>query len=262
MNSDNATQKRAVEELRDLFINQIQDSERIGIVLNCISESNEHQKSSTKKELVKVIGILAEIFHDRLLEFLPRILHIITKRLRENDTQVNATCADTIGVVISICLRELALDQSYKHLTTIFRTFFNIFTKNSKQAQIGAALCIAKAVQMSQIESLYSIVDELVQKLIDIMKSSSCQAHLQIIEAMLSLILAAEDNHEKLKISALMILPVIIENMPNPDWNVRKISVEVIYTISVLIPEVLLPSKQELLETLNQLRFDRVLIIY
>lgn len=206
------------------------------------------------------MGILAEVFDNRLLDFFPKILHIITKRLRENDPQVNATCADTIGVVISICLRGLTPDQSYKHLTTIFRTFFNIFTKNSKQAQIGAALCIAKAVQMSHVESLYNMIDELVQKLLDIMKWPTCQAHLQIIEAMLSLILAAEDNHEKLKHNALLILPVIIENMPNPDWNVRKISVEVIYTISVLIPEVLLLGKHELLETLNQLRFDKVMI--
>lgn len=46
--------------------------------------------------------------------------------------------------------------------------------------------------------------------------------------------------------------------MGNSDWMARKISVDAIYTLSVLMPESLENFKNELLEVLNHCRFDKV----
>jgi hypothetical protein len=47
--------------------------------------------------------------------------------------------------------------------------------------------------------------------------------------------------------------------MAHSDWNVRKIAVEVIYTLSVLVSGVLTPYKHDILQALNECRFDKVL---
>jgi len=54
------------------------------------------------------------------------------------------------------------------------------------------------------------------------------------------------------------ILPLIVDNMGNADWMARKISVDAIYTLSVLMPESLENFKNELLEVLNHCRFDKI----
>lgn len=53
-------------------------------------------------------------------------------------------------------------------------------------------------------------------------------------------------------------LSYLIENIQNTDFNTRKIAVEVIYTIAKVIPNSLKPYKQELLEIIGELRFDKM----
>ena len=71
----------------------------------------------------------------------------------------------------------------------------------------------------------------------------------------MSLILGVE---EKFSPFTGPILPLIVDNMGNSDWMARKISVDAIYTLSVLMPESLENFKSELLEVLNHCRFDKI----
>lgn len=202
---------------------------------------------------------MAEVFESKLIDFIPRIVTLISKRLKENDMQINVACADSLGTVIGASLRGLPIDQSYKHLSTILRTFFGMFSGKTKQAQIGTAMCIAKVIQTSPVECLYYMIDEVMYKLVELVKWPNCQAQLQVLEAILSLILAVEENTEKLTKNSEVLIPVVEENMKkNPDWSVRKIAIEIVYTLGVLVPEVLSPYKSELLDTLNKLRSDKV----
>jgi len=75
---------------------------------------------------------------------------------------------------------------------------------------------------------------------------------------LLSLILGVE---EKFSPYTGPVLPIIVDNMGNSDWMARKISVDAIYTLSVLMPDSLENFKNELLEVLNHCRFDKVWII-
>ena len=236
------------------------DSDRITLTLNCLSESNDHQKSTAKKETVRVMGVMAEVLEDRLIDFLPRMIGLITKRLKDNDMQINVACSETMATIIGATMRGQTIDQAYKHLSTIFRTFFGMFAGKTKEAQIGAAMCIAKVIQTSPVECLYYMIDEIMFKLVELLRWPACKAQLQVLEAILSLLLAVEENTEKLRKNGVVLLPAVEENLNNPDWTVRKIAIEVIYTLSVLVPEVLSANKGNLMESLNTLRFDKVII--
>jgi hypothetical protein len=255
---DISTSRTGTEEIRELLMNQVQDSERISLVLNLISEHNEHQKPNSKKETLKIIGILAEVFEEKIVEFIPKILGLATKRIKENDSQVHGSLSDSIGSVIGFGLRNLDLDQAYKHISNALKSFYQLLSTGSKFTQIGAAMCVAKIIQSSPVECLYYLIDEITFKLIEILRLPSCKSHLQLFECILSLILAVEDNVEKLGENSKVLLPVVIDNMAHSDWNVRKIAVEVVYTLSVLVSDVLAPFKHEILQTLNECRFDKV----
>ena len=113
-------------------------------------------------------------------------------------------------------------------------------------------------IQCSPVDCLYILADELMEKLVDLLRTPGCKAHLQLLECILSLILGIEDNPNKLKENSKAIFSVIIDNLANADWNVRKIAVEIVYTLSVLIKEVIALRKHELLTALNHCRFDKV----
>jgi len=247
-----------MEEIRDLLANQVQDSDRIALTLNIIAENNEHQKPAMKKETLKIIGVMAEVFEERIIEFLPKILALATKKIKDNDPQLHGPLSDSIGSVIGFGLRNLDLDQSYKQISNALKAFYQLLSTGSKFTQIGASMCIAKIIQSSPVECLYYLIDEITFKLIELIKLPSCKAQLQLFECILSLILAVEENVEKLGENAKALLPIVIDNMAHPDWNVRKIAVEVIYTLSVLVSDVLTPYKHEILEVLNHCRFDKV----
>jgi len=259
--SETATKKTGLDEIRDLLINHVQDADRINLVLTLLSETGDHQKATGKRESMKVIGLMAEVFEDRLAVYLPKILNIMSKKLKENDPQIHDTLSASLGNLVNFTLRNLDMDTAYKNLESIFQMLFQLCSKGNRYTQIGAAMCVTKTIQSCSFEFLYLMVDDISSRIIEVLRQHTCKAHIQLFECLLSLILVFEGNSDKLHQSAKNILPVAIDNLTNGDWNVRKIAVEVIYTLSVIIPEAIIPYKHEILEVLGHCRFDKVLLL-
>ena len=207
---------------------------------------------------MKVIGIMAEVFEEKLANFIPKILQILSKKLKENDPQMHDTLSASIGNLISFTVRNLELEPGFKSLQSVFGMLFQLCSKGSRYAQIGSAMCVTKVIQSSPFEFLYTMVDEIAARVIELLRQHTCKAHIQLFECLLSLIVAFEGNGEKLHVSAKNLLPIAIDNLTNGDWNVRKIAVELIYTLSVIAPETIRPYKHELLEVLGHCKFDKV----
>ena len=92
------------------------------------------------------------------------------------------------------------------------------------------------------------------EKVLSFLSSSHYKTKTQILEALISLIVAVEVHFEEF---AVPYIPHLIESMQNSEWSTRKCAIDVIYTLAALIPDVLIPFKQELVESLNNLRFDK-----
>ena len=228
-------------------------------MLKVISDTKEHQNKNMKKELINVIPILADVFEEKLVEFLPKILSILSQRIREDDPQLNSACAEAIGAMVSLSLKGLPTRNLTEKLVGIFNTFLKLLPTSGKYSQIGAVMCITKIAQTSPVQCILRICDDMVQKLIEVMNSNSCKARLQIMEALLNTILAIEENTEKLQQNCEVIIPIVIEGFEDPDWNVRKLSIEMIHTFNDLVPDMLELHKAPVLEALKRLRFDKVL---
>jgi hypothetical protein len=46
--------------------------------------------------------------------------------------------------------------------------------------------------------------------------------------------------------------------MAATEWSTRKMAIDVIYTLAVILRETLIPYKEEVLEVLNHARFDKI----
>lgn len=63
-----------MNEVRELMTDHINDSERMNIFIQHISEFNESMKPSQKKEQIKLFGLLGEYFGDKMIPFMPKIV--------------------------------------------------------------------------------------------------------------------------------------------------------------------------------------------
>lgn len=86
------------------------DSERVHIAIQLVGESaqasGQHQaKLSAKRETIKLVGLLAQVFEDRLLEHLPRVCALLNKRMKDCEVAIHGIIAETFGQVIEFSLR-------------------------------------------------------------------------------------------------------------------------------------------------------------
>ena len=118
-------------------------------------------------------------------------------------------------------------------------------------------MSVTKIIQSSPVECLLYLLDEIPMKLVEILKFTHCKCQTQILESFLSLILGVEDKFEDY---VEPVLPLVLDCLNSVDWTVRKIAIDVVYTMTVLIPEVLLKEKARINDALKNSKFDKVIL--
>lgn len=116
---------------------QVNNTEKMNILISMVSEQNDHMKLIHKREIFKIFGYAGEIFEDALLPFLNKIFVICHKRM--NEPQLHAAISDSIGVIIQNVFKNIknAEDQA-ANLTTCLFTIISYINNAEHQIQIGA----------------------------------------------------------------------------------------------------------------------------
>lgn len=253
---NNATLKTGFDEIRELLMNHLKDGERLMIVLSSLSEIHQQlQKPSTRKEYIKVYGLIAEIYEDKILEIFPKIISSLNKRLKEGDSQLNQAISETMGQLVEHIFKHIEIQDALKPLSSALSLFFENFAHDQRNTQIGSAMCISKIIQTSPVDCLEYLMDKIVSKIKESLTNGCCKSQTQLLESLLSLILGVE---EKFQIYLDEVLPIILDSMTNADWNVRKIANDIIYTLCVLVPDRLTKYKTEIIRHLNNCRLDKI----
>lgn len=58
-------------------------------MLSAISEHNEHHKVSMKREHLKIICMISEIFAHNLIDLFPKLLSVLHNKLKDSDTSLH-----------------------------------------------------------------------------------------------------------------------------------------------------------------------------
>ena len=216
------------------------------------------QKGYSKPEIIRSLGIFCEIFEDKLLDFLPKIIQILSECLQEEDLELHEPIRDSFGKIAKHILCNLPLPEAARETFTLLRNLWSVCGDGSRHTQIGSALCISKILQGVNGEILHDSVEKISVRLTELIENPACKATLQILECIMSLLVSVDDNASQLENSARIVLPTVVQNISNSEWNVRKLALEIVYLLTALAGEILETFRDDLLEIVEQCRYDKV----
>lgn len=233
----------------------ITNTERMNTFLHAIAEQNEHMKTQQKKEHIKLYGVASEIFEEALIPFLPKIVNYLQRRVKEGETSMHQVLSESIGSVAHHLFKKLDTQDAIDNLNIIMKMLLKNIQSANKNIQVSAGMCLTKLIQNVNVEVLNQILDNLCDRLLELFASHNTKCHTQLLECVISLILAVEDEFIK---NAPSFLPFILECMASNDWATRKMAIDVIYTMAAIIKDALTNFREEIMEVLNHSRFDKV----
>lgn len=107
------------------------------------TSSSKYPPLILRRESLKLLSSLCTTHPEAAYSHLPKIINHITRRLKDpsSDSSVRDTCRDVTGTLASIyATNEASVGLFVKPL-------MEVMNENSKAAQAGAAMCIAKVVE-------------------------------------------------------------------------------------------------------------------
>ncbi|KAL4480399.1 hypothetical protein ABPG74_020915 [Tetrahymena malaccensis] len=253
--NDQHTVKTGLEELKDILTNYATDNDRILIAILAIQESNTGgQKMSTKREFIKLIGLLAQIFEEKLLDYLPRILAILNKKIKECDSSLQGVVSETFGQLIEYSLRKVDPQVGLRYLQQTVKVIQQNFSHNSATIQQVAAMSLQKIIQSAPPLCMIDMKEEIIGVILDQLRTNK-QVNSNLLDSLLALIMGIEDQFRPFVPATV---PVLIDHANHSVWNVRKIAVDVIYTLCVFMCDSLEPFIEQIVESLSNCRFDKI----
>ncbi|KAL4505939.1 hypothetical protein ABPG72_013700 [Tetrahymena utriculariae] len=253
--NDQHTVKTGLEELKDILTNYATDNDRILIAILAIQESNTGgQKMSTKREFIKLIGLLAQIFEEKILDYLPRILAILNKKIKECDSSLQGVVSEAFGQLIEYSLRKVDPQIGLRYLQQTVKLIQQNFSHNSATIQQVAAMSLQKIIQSAPPLCMIDMKEEIIGVILDQLRANK-QINSNLLDSLLALIMGIEDQFRPFVPATI---PVLIEHANHSVWNVRKIAVDVIYTLCVFMCDSLEPFIEQIVESLSNSRFDKI----
>eukprot|EP00826_Nyctotherus_ovalis_P009629 TRINITY_DN12547_c0_g1_i2.p1 TRINITY_DN12547_c0_g1~~TRINITY_DN12547_c0_g1_i2.p1 ORF type:complete len:542 (-),score=180.89 TRINITY_DN12547_c0_g1_i2:653-2278(-) len=251
---DAHTAQIAFEELRELMRIHVNSTERMNALLSIFAEQNEHMGLIQRKEGMKLFGVMGEVFESSLFPFIPKVINICQKRVE--DPQLHTSVSDSLGIMIHHVFKQAEASEKVKQLSSIVGQLLDIMRQGSKNVQIGSGMCLTRVIQNSPIETLTAVLEPLTCSLLELTQNSSLKCNTQVLETLISLVLAVEYEFEPY---AHSFVPVLVECMQNlKEWTTRKMAIDVVYTFAAFLPGAIAGDVESIVAVLRERKADKV----
>jgi len=223
-----------------------------------VTETNEHQKITTKREYIKLICLIAETLGEKLADNLNRVFQLLNKKLHESEPHLNQVISDTYGVIMEKVIRKLPKNTGFKYTKQILNGLYTNLNEHNKNLQIATSMCLIKMIQNCPLEYLISFNEELTKNILDYLRAPHFKSQTHLLEALLSLILSVEKEFKNNVNDVVDYILEIFSRQNNLEWTVKKISIDLIYTLAIILKETIIPYKEQLLSILQERKCDKV----
>ncbi|XVE54890.1 hypothetical protein DITRI_Ditri03aG0118600 [Diplodiscus trichospermus] len=245
---DRDTLSLAAAELESLSRNL--DATSLLTFLSCILSVDSSDKSGVRKQCVKLISVLAVTYQNSLPHFLPKILYSLLRRLRDPDLAVRSACVDAVSA-LSANLTKCNFSSSFlKPLSDA------LFTEQEPNAQIGAALCLAAAIDGSPDPDPVRL-GRMLTKLEKLVKCDGCKAKAAVLAVIGSVIgSGGASNLGQGMMKGLV--GCLIGFLSSDNWAARKATAEALGRLALVERDSLAEFKTGCMKVFEARRFDKV----
>lgn len=200
-----------------------------------------------RKQCVRLFAVLSEFHGNSLSPYLSKILSNITRRFRDPDSSVRSACVNSVAALSSNVTKP-PFSTFLKPLTD------SLFSEQDCNSQIGAALCLASAIDASPDPDPVKL-GKLLPRFEKLLKCESFKAKpalLTLIGSVIGLDGAYGNGALKNLITSL------VSFLSSEDWAARKSAAEALGKLAVVERDALAELKAGCLKTFESRRFDKV----
>ncbi|XP_052183242.1 TORTIFOLIA1-like protein 3 isoform X2 [Diospyros lotus] len=243
--SDRDTYSAAASELEVIAKNLRHDS--IPLFLSSISATDSTDKSPVRKQCLRLISLVSESHGDALSPYLSKLVTAVVRRLRDTDSAVRSSCVIAIASISSHITKP--------PFTSVVKPLVDaLVTEQDINSQIGAALCLAAAIDGSPNPDILYL-KKLLLRLERLLKCDIFRAKSALLTLFGSVIGAgAAPTVQTLR----NLVPLLVEFIRCDDWAARKAAAETLMKLAVVERDVLPEFKAACLKTFEAKKFDKV----
>ncbi|CAN4088196.1 unnamed protein product [Withania somnifera] len=243
--SDRDTHSAAATELESIA--KTLSPQTIPPFVSSISATDSSDKSPVRKQCLRLISLLSEHHGDSLSPHLSKLLTAVVRRLRDPDSAVRACC-------VSACV-SISSHLTRPPFSSIIKPFLEaLFTEQEMTSQIGAALCLAAAIEASPDPDI-SCLRKSLPRFEKLLKSESFKAKAALLTLIGSVIAVGGASNQQI---VRNLVPYLIESVSSDDWAARKASAEALLRLAAVEGDALSEFKASCLKTFEAKRFDKV----
>ncbi|XP_009151379.1 TORTIFOLIA1-like protein 3 [Brassica rapa] len=247
---DRDTFTMAAREL-DLMARQIDPSSgNLQSFISVILSADTGDKPAVRKHCIHLLAVLSvSLPPNSLSPFLSKILARVTRRLRDPDSSIRSTCVAAVSAISSRTTKPPFASAFMKPLAEA------LFTEQEVNAQIGAALCLAAAIDAAEDPDPVRLGEVLlprVEKLVKCKAFKAKSAGVVVIGSVIGAGGVAGGGGLKGLVDCL------VSFLSSEDWAARKAAAEALGKLATVERNGLGEFKAKSLKIFETKRYDKV----
>ncbi|KAL1203898.1 TORTIFOLIA1-like protein 3 [Cardamine amara subsp. amara] len=249
---DRDTFTMAAREL-DLMARQIDHSSsgNLQSFISVILSADTGDKPAVRKHCIHLLAVLSvSLPPNSLSPFLSKILTRITRRLRDPDSSIRSTCVAAVSAISSRITKPPFYSAFMKPLAD------TLFTEQEVNAQIGAALCLAAAIDAASDPDPVRLGQTLLPRLEKLVKCNAFKAKSAGVVVIGSVIGAGGATLSSGGLKGLV--DCLLSFLVSEDWAARKASAEALGRLATMERNELGEFKAKCLKIFESRKYDKV----
>ncbi|KAK4764427.1 hypothetical protein SAY87_013865 [Trapa incisa] len=246
--SDRDTLSIGATELDSIARNLTPDS--FSPFLACILNTDDSTKCLVRRQCVRILVLLSHYHGDSLSPHVSKMAAIIVRRLRDPDSAVRSACVAAAAAIAAKVTRPPS-SALLKSLSD------SLATERDANSQIGAALCVAAAVEAAPEPEMEQL-RRLLQNARKLLRSEGFKAKAAVL-GMVGSIVGVSRVISRGVLDWLV--PLVTQFLSSDDWAARKAAAEMLGNLAVAQRELAVEHIASCLKSLEARKFDKVKIV-
>ncbi|VFQ80222.1 unnamed protein product [Cuscuta campestris] len=219
--------------------------------LTCLSATDSSHKPAVRRHSVRLIAVLCSAHGDALSPHVSRMLNAVLRRIRDPDTAVRSACVEAVSSIAAQITTPPFSSAILKPIAD------SIFREQDRNAQIGAALCLAAAIEAAPDPDRAEL-GKLLPKIYRLARNDCFKAKPSLLSLMGSIVSIGGASNRNV-LSGLV--ATLIEFLSSEDWAARKAASETLGRLAVAERDLVAEFRSSCITSLDTRRFDKVKVV-